>query len=72
MYITENLKSYLAKSEQFTPSEAFSGITARDFLSAQFVGDCDDDTVHRLNACTATCGHSVVAVVYCTGLDKEV
>ena len=51
MYITENLKSYLAKSEQFTPFEAFSGITARGFFSAQLAGDCDDaddEPVHRI------------------------
>ena len=43
MYITENLKSYLVKSENFTPFEAFSGITARGFFSAQLVGDCDNE-----------------------------
>lgn len=60
MYITENLKSYLAKSEQFTSSEAFSGITARGFIVSQLVGDCadedDDEVFFSLCVTLGDCG----------------
>lgn len=49
MYITENLKSYLVKSEHFTPTETFSGIRAKDFACSQLVGDCDDDDTSLLH-----------------------
>lgn len=56
MYITENLKSYLVKSEHFTSSEAFSGITARGFISSQLVGDCGDDDDGSISVVLADCG----------------